>query len=54
MDRRKAIQRGVALLREGDILLIAGKGHEKKQIIGGKTTEFDDVKVAEEIANGLV
>lgn len=53
MDRKKAIETGVSLLREGDVLLIAGKGHEKKQIIGGKTIEFDDVKVAEEMLNTI-
>lgn len=54
IDRRRAIEMAVNMLREKDTLIIAGKGHEKKQIIGGKTTEFDDVKVAEEMANSLV
>jgi UDP-N-acetylmuramoyl-L-alanyl-D-glutamate--2,6-diaminopimelate ligase len=45
-DRGEAIRRGVAMLRTGDILLIAGKGHEAGQIIGDKTLPFDDVDAA--------
>ncbi len=45
-DRRTAIQMSVKSLKEGDILIIAGKGHEQGQIIGDKTLPFDD---AEEI-----
>ncbi len=41
-DRKKAIRYGVSLLRRGDILLIAGKGHENYQIIGRSTIPFDD------------
>jgi len=45
-DRREAIEKAVALARAGDLVLIAGKGHEKYQVIGGKTLPFDDVAVA--------
>ena len=38
----------VETARPGDLVLIAGKGHEKYQIIGGETLPFDDVAVAEE------
>ena len=41
-DRAEAIRRAVAELREGDVLLIAGKGHETGQIIGGKILPFSD------------
>lgn len=41
-DRREAIRYGVSLLNTGDILLIAGKGHENYQIIGKSIIPFDD------------
>jgi len=42
-DRREAIRAGVALLGEGDVLVVAGKGHEQGQLIAGVTHPFDDV-----------
>jgi UDP-N-acetylmuramoyl-L-alanyl-D-glutamate--2,6-diaminopimelate ligase len=48
-DRRKAIEKGVALLAAGDCLVIAGKGHEEGQTIGGETFDFSDHKVAREM-----
>jgi UDP-N-acetylmuramoyl-L-alanyl-D-glutamate--2,6-diaminopimelate ligase len=47
-DRAQAIRRGLALLRPGDLLLIAGKGHERGQIVAGTTHPFDDAVVARE------
>ena len=47
-DRALAIQRGIAEARPGDIVLIAGKGHEKVQIFADGITKFDDVEVAAE------
>ena len=41
-DRREAIRRSVAALEPGDVLLIAGKGHESGQIIGDRVLEFSD------------
>lgn len=41
-DRAEAIQAGVALLKAGDALLVAGKGHETGQIIGERTYPFSD------------
>ncbi len=41
-DREKAIRMAVLMLREGDILLVAGKGHEKYQEIAGKRELFSD------------
>jgi UDP-N-acetylmuramoyl-L-alanyl-D-glutamate--2,6-diaminopimelate ligase len=47
-DRREAIARAVRVAERGDIVLIAGKGHEKYQEIAGRTHPFDDVAVARE------
>jgi UDP-N-acetylmuramoyl-L-alanyl-D-glutamate--2,6-diaminopimelate ligase len=46
VDRREAIARGIKEARPGDLVLIAGKGHEKYQVIGERTLPFDDVEVA--------
>jgi UDP-N-acetylmuramoyl-L-alanyl-D-glutamate--2,6-diaminopimelate ligase len=46
VDRREAITEAIRLARPGDLVLIAGKGHEKYQVIGGQTLAFDDVAVA--------
>ena len=48
-DREKAIQTAVSAMRDGDILLIAGKGHEKYQIIGKEKQHFDDVEVVQKL-----
>jgi UDP-N-acetylmuramoyl-L-alanyl-D-glutamate--2,6-diaminopimelate ligase len=45
-DRAAAIREAVAELSVGDVLLIAGKGHETGQIVGDRTLPFDDVTVA--------
>jgi len=42
-DRRAAIQQAVADLEKGDLLLVAGKGHEQGQIVGDQILEFDDM-----------
>ncbi|MDE1976067.1 MAG: UDP-N-acetylmuramoyl-L-alanyl-D-glutamate--2,6-diaminopimelate ligase [Elusimicrobia bacterium] len=41
-DRKKAVAEAVAMAREGDIVLIAGKGHETQQILKDRTVAFDD------------
>jgi len=45
-DRRQAIGRAIDLAQEGDIVLIAGKGHENYQIFADRTVDFDDRLVA--------
>lgn len=49
-DRRQAIRTACRLARQGDIILVAGKGHEKYQEINGQRHPFDD---KEELAKGL-
>jgi UDP-N-acetylmuramoyl-L-alanyl-D-glutamate--2,6-diaminopimelate ligase len=51
VDRRSAIARGLGLATPGDVVLVAGKGHETSQTIGTRSFDFDDrVVVAEELA----
>ena len=45
-DRREAIEKAIALAKPDDVVLIAGKGHEKYQVIGTQVLPFDDVAVA--------
>ncbi|MER3426821.1 MAG: UDP-N-acetylmuramoyl-L-alanyl-D-glutamate--2,6-diaminopimelate ligase [Pyrinomonas sp.] len=47
-DRREAILRAIALAKPGDVVIIAGKGHEDYQIIGRQKVHFDDREVARE------
>lgn len=48
VDRKEAIKYAIQHASEGDVVLIAGKGHETYQIIGNKINDFDDRKVASE------
>lgn len=52
-DRREAIAAAVRLARSGDLVLIAGKGHEDYQIVGTKKLHFDDRQVAREAIQHL-
>ena len=52
-DRRAAIDSAIAGLASGDLLVIAGKGHETGQIVGNTVHPFDDAAVAREIVAGL-
>ncbi len=47
-DRKEAIKTAVAFAKEGDIILIAGKGHEKYQEISGVKHPFDDFEIVKE------
>ena len=49
-DREAAIAAGLAALREGDVLVVAGKGHEQGQAIGGEVLPFDDAGVIRRLA----
>ena len=51
-DRREAIRRALHWARPGDTVVIAGKGHEAYQIIGGQVLPFDDRVVAREFLAG--
>jgi UDP-N-acetylmuramoyl-L-alanyl-D-glutamate--2,6-diaminopimelate ligase len=48
IDRHDAILQAISVAAKGDVVLIAGKGHEKYQEIAGRTLPFDDVAVARE------
>ncbi len=49
-DRRAAITRALAVARPGDVVLLAGKGAETYQIIGGETVHFSDSETVRELA----
>jgi len=53
LDRRAAIRVALAQARAGDVVVIAGKGHETGQTTGGVTIAFDDREVAREELEGL-
>ncbi|MCX6332605.1 MAG: UDP-N-acetylmuramoyl-L-alanyl-D-glutamate--2,6-diaminopimelate ligase [Bacteroidetes bacterium] len=53
VDRREAIKAAVSFSKPGDIILIAGKGHEKYQDIKGVKHEFDDKKILQHLFNDL-
>ena len=48
-DRRAAIALAVSLAQPGDVVVVAGKGHETGQEAGGTTTPFDDRTVLREV-----
>jgi UDP-N-acetylmuramoyl-L-alanyl-D-glutamate--2,6-diaminopimelate ligase len=52
-DRHNAIHAAIAGLQPGDLLVIAGKGHETGQIVGREILPFDDATVAAEILGAL-
>lgn len=47
-NRKEAIKTAIALANAGDIILIAGKGHEKYQVINGENIPFDEKKIIKE------
>ncbi|MFD2263582.1 UDP-N-acetylmuramoyl-L-alanyl-D-glutamate--2,6-diaminopimelate ligase [Lacibacterium aquatile] len=52
-DRRVAIQKVIEDLKAGDMLVIAGKGHESGQIVGFETLPFNDAEVAQDVIRSL-
>ncbi len=53
IDRKQAIKTACKLAQEGDIILVAGKGHETYQIIGDQKTGFDDFEITNQILTEL-
>lgn len=47
--RRNAIEKSLKMLKKGDIIILAGKGHEKYQSINGEKIDFDEVKIIKNI-----
>ncbi len=52
-DRKKAIEKGILMMKKDDVLIIAGKGHETYQEINGVFYPFDDRAIAKEILEAL-
>lgn len=49
VDRKEAIAKAIKMLKDEDLLIIAGKGHEDYQVIGDKKIHFDDREVVRQI-----
>ena len=52
-DRRGAIAIALRLARPGDVIVIAGKGHEDYQLVGSRVLKFDDRAVVRELVAGI-
>jgi len=52
LDRKKAIQNALTMAQKGDIILIAGKGHEDYQIIKGKKIHLSDIEIVKNFLEG--
>lgn len=52
-DRREAIRAALFALQPGDVLLVAGKGHERTQVIGERAEPFDDVRITSALLEEL-
>jgi UDP-N-acetylmuramoyl-L-alanyl-D-glutamate--2,6-diaminopimelate ligase len=53
LDRSAAIERAIGGARSGDVVVIAGKGHERGQAFGDRTLPFDDRDVARDALRRL-
>ncbi|MDD2585291.1 MAG: UDP-N-acetylmuramoyl-L-alanyl-D-glutamate--2,6-diaminopimelate ligase [Syntrophomonadaceae bacterium] len=54
VDRREAIRHAIYLAKKGDLVIIAGKGHETYQLVKDKVLHFDDREVAREFLKGKI
>jgi len=52
-DRRAAIGRALAMARPGDVVLVAGKGHEDYQVVGEQKRHFDDREEVEMVIGNM-
>ncbi|HEY3083253.1 MAG TPA: UDP-N-acetylmuramoyl-L-alanyl-D-glutamate--2,6-diaminopimelate ligase [Chloroflexota bacterium] len=52
-DRRQAIEAALRLARPGDVVVIAGRGHERYQTFGTRRVRFEDARVARELLRGI-
>ena len=52
-DRAAAIKKAIEEARPGDILILAGKGHETYQVLKDRTIAFDDREVARAVLRGF-
>lgn len=50
-DRKEAIEEGIKMLKDKDILLLLGKGHEDYQVIGNEKIHFSDLEITKELVN---
>jgi UDP-N-acetylmuramoyl-L-alanyl-D-glutamate--2,6-diaminopimelate ligase len=50
-NREEAIKAAVVMAREGDIILVAGKGHENYQVVGDRRIAFDDMQILQQYLN---
>ena len=53
LDRRSAIELALMTARKGDVVIIAGKGHELTQTIGNQVLPFNDAQIASELIGAL-
>ena len=54
LDRRSAIELALMTARKGDVVIIAGKGHELTQTIGNQVLPFNDAQIANELIGALL
>lgn len=52
LDRRKAVRQALLAARAGDVVLLAGKGHERSQVVGDRSFPYQEREEAERVLNG--